>query len=412
MSHFKKSADNIKVNFVDTNFNQKGYYVWKKKDVTISKKKEESYTIRSPYIQLCIEDNINKNMTNINEYFNKINEKTIELSHDQIEIQHIKIMKKNNEIKHNQFIIYDGKKKSREDLENTYIKSFFHKERDRLWKIIQEIHFNPTSFYKIGQSPRIGILLHGPPGTGKSTLAFRIAMALDRDIVSIDIRSIRNKHDVYKTLRSPCINGINYEPKQLVYIFDEFDLTVRELHAKKTQMTNVYESWIKHLAHLPEVSKMLPLIKTKSKITKSLCHSDSDSDDSSDSKKNNYSIDNHGYDTEDLSLEDLLEILQGPVPLEGAIIIATTNKYEEIKDLCPALFRPGRLTPIHFDLADNWFLNEICQYFYQKDFDEPINLREYNISPSYLTQLASESTFVLGDKYEYFKTHLLESIKK
>ena len=53
-------------------------------------------------------------------------------------------------------------------------------------------------------------------------------------------------------------------------------------------------------------------------------------------------------DEGEFQLEDLLEILQGPVPREGQIIIATTNKFDEIKNECPALFRPGRLTPIEF----------------------------------------------------------------
>ncbi len=32
-------------------------------------------------------------------------------------------------------------------------------------------------------------------------------------------------------------------------------------------------------------------------------------------------------------IRDLLEIFQGPVPFESSIMIATTNKYDEIKEL-------------------------------------------------------------------------------
>ena len=118
-------------------------------------------------------------------------------------------------------------------------------------------------------------------------------------------------------------------------------------------------------------------------------------------------MEHYGYDTEDLSLEDLLEIFQGPVPLEGSIIFATTNKYDEIKKLCPALFRPGRLTPIHFDNATNTMADELCQYFYNKSFSqhnpEIIIKPEHEIAPSQLIEYASESKLMeVPDPYDYF----------
>jgi SpoVK/Ycf46/Vps4 family AAA+-type ATPase len=430
MAYFKKSVDGIKVTFNDTNFNYKGYYMWKRKEIKITKK-EESYTIFTPYIHLCIED---RKGADVNEYYNQITKKCEDMSNDEIEILHVKMMKDEGEIINNEFVVYDGKKKPLEELENLYIAPFFHKERDRLWKILKEINFNPQQFYKFGQAPRMGLLLHGPPGTGKSTFAFRIAMALNRHIVSMDLRSIKNKHEIYRALRSPYIDGLKCEPKEIVYIFDEFDLTVRELHAKKSKMSGIYETWMKHISKInhsfeePTItsndkkkkgnkakSKFIDLLNAP-KTHKNLDESDDEELDkdetSSDKKKKDYSMESFGYDTEDLSLEDLLEILQGPVPLEGSIIIATTNKYEDIKELCPALFRPGRLTPVHFDYADNWLVNEICKYFYKQEYNSDEDVRKYDISPSYLIQIASESNFYDGDKYQYFIERLNKTIEE
>lgn len=68
-----------------------------------------------------------------------------------------------------------------------------------------------------------------------------------------------------------------------------------------------------------------------------------------------------------VQLDDLLEIFQGAVPLDGSIFIATTNKYDEIKKLCPALFRHGRLTPIYFGYFDGRLIKEICKQFYNEE---------------------------------------------
>jgi hypothetical protein len=86
----------------------------------------------------------------------------------------------------------------------------------------------------------------------------------------------------------------------------------------------------------------------------------------------------------ELTLDDLLDVIQGPVPLCGSIIIATTNKYDEIKELCPPLFRHGILTPVLFVYADKYIVNEKCKYFYNTEFKEKIDIHKYKISPSLL----------------------------
>ena len=73
--------------------------------------------------------------------------------------------------------------------------------------------------------------------------------------------------------------------------------------------------------------------------------------------------------SDEFCLKDLLTVLQGPVPTEGRIIIATTNDYEGIKEICPELVRSGRMTPVLFDYVDKKIFEEICLYYFNQTSD-------------------------------------------
>jgi len=111
-------------------------------------------------------------------------------------------------------------------------------------------------------------------------------------------------------------------------------------------------------------------------------------------------------------INDLLEIFQGTVPNDGAIMIATTNDYEGIKEMCPALFRPGRLTPIYFGYADKDLLQDISRFYFGRELEIYIP-DKLEIPTSQIIQIALESiTFDqlgdINDKFDYFSQSLDE----
>jgi len=61
----------------------------------------------------------------------------------------------------------------------------------------------------------------------------------------------------------------------------------------------------------------------------------------------------------------LLEIFQGVVDVDGRLIFAMTNHFDKIKKECPALFRPGRLTPVYFGYIGRNTLTDIIQYYFK-----------------------------------------------
>jgi hypothetical protein len=111
-----------------------------------------------------------------------------------------------------------------------------------------------------------------------------------------------------------------------------------------------------------------------------------------------------------LRLSDLLELFNGTVNIKDRIIIATTNNFEHIKKVFPALVRPGRLSPIEFKCLDWKTLNELTQYY----FNSKMTLSEFEIiiPTSQITELAKK--YVLSKlKFDDFQNELflLNNIK-
>jgi hypothetical protein len=418
LGELKKPIDNYKVYFNDTNFNVKGYYVWSSEETILNKinnnklrdEDVENNKIKLDYPCLTIYIQKNSNMT-VNKYFENIKEKINKILETFIELNHHKVLLSGDmSVKYDSLCLYKGGKKSIEELEELYIKPFFHKKKKQLWKLIKEIHYDPDKFIKLGQPPRIGLLLYGPPGTGKSSFCYRIAMSLNRSIISIDLRIIKSKREIYRIFRRPRCHSVEEKETcdNVIFVFDEFDIAIKELYAKKHRANKFREQWLHNIMTIYGSDKNVINEKQESSIK---TKNDNENNNDNKNKNNKNNIDIYGFDPDELTLEDLLELFQGPVPLNGSIIIATSNNYEEMNEICPALFRPGRLTPIYFGYADNNMIKDMCKFYYDKEFEIKEDISKFKITPSYLMHIACESKITIDtDPYEYFINKLKEKL--
>jgi uridine kinase len=257
--------------------------------------------------------------------------------------------------------IYDGVKEDFEILEKTYIASFFHPHKDAIWSPIKQLAINPKMYTDLGQEPQVNLLLYGPPGTGKSNFAYRVARTLNRHIVSLDMSS-SSKVDLYQIMTKPHFNGTYHLPSDVVFVLDEFDTTVSALFERQKQLNTIKEELFKY--QTSDKSETSDKSKTDEQM----------------SKRKQYLLDMRSSLDGQLVLRDLLELLQGATPRSGCIIIATTNKYKEIKEMCPELFRPGRLTPTYFGYFDYKMIQEVSQYYFQKELEIPS--KEVSLCPA------------------------------
>lgn len=371
---------NTKITVNDIYFGMKGYILCKRYTYNI-KIQDTDCDADQMYIELHLDvSNINK----ATDYITNMSKRMVE-DRAIISLYHVKTFTEKSEGKNSISKIYSGPKLDTDNLKERFIDTFFHHEKERLWNMAKVVHFHREKMEKYGQSPQMGLLLHGPPGTGKSSFAYRIARTLNRHIVSLDIREfINNKRDLFQILKSPHIWDSTYIPSNVVFILDEFDLVVEELIYNKKLNDNKIQAF--------------------SKIVNDIISIDSEDLKEDEETKVN-SIANSKF-----RLEDLLELLCGPVPNIGAIIIATTNNFEKIRKACPALVRPGRLTPVEFNHFHRETLQEMVHYYFDKRLE--IDLPEVIDRPnSEIVELALNSTIMFDTKEEQFNNFQAELLK-
>ena len=387
-SRYHKTSIGTKIYFSDTHFDVNGYYKWEYTNIS-AKLGDNVKIFNIPYIVLCV-TNKTIDTFNIKKYFTNICDKYKQDTNNIITLYNIKVFNNstNNTSRNVYNCIYNGAKLDQMELEKTYITPFFHERKNLIWNYLYKLHHNPLEIIKLGQVPRYGILAHGPPGTGKSNFAYRIARSLNRHIISIDIKTIKYTYQLYQLLMKPTLEFTTFKPCEVIYVFDEFDNAINYLQYKNKKATHNYTKWCDYMNSYDD--------------TPNINSTQNAEDDKSKSKK----YDENTYDTSELTLNDLLEIFQGPVTLEGAIFYATTNNLDYIKEICPALIRPGRLTPEYFGYITQNILSEISKYFFDKD--TTIDISNINIPPSHLLEIITQikMTTDINKQYQQFTDEL------
>ncbi|MBA42529.1 MAG: hypothetical protein CMF62_00780 [Magnetococcales bacterium] len=326
---YPESGSKITIN--DEEFNINGYLIWDKtlKEITMNsskdddeKKKLVKKVIPIPFCRFIIYSK-NKPLLSIREYFNKmklLNDSKLS-EKQRIVLYHHPLMFKSTEREGLYSIFYDGRKMPIQDRKKKYIDTFFHEKRDEIWDVLHKINYQPDFFINLGQVARMGIIAYGPPGTGKSSFAYRIAMALERHIFTLNLKSIKNKKALFKIFECPRSNtGVSYRPDKVIFVFDEFDHGIKFLYNRQVDRNRE----LKKLEMMTEMTYGNEL--NQQEINE---------------KKEEFN--EKRFDmmmNDELCLNDLLDIFQGAVPINGVICIATTNDLESIKKLSPALVRP------------------------------------------------------------------------
>lgn len=322
-------------------------------------KEGENKKTKHRYIDVILEMGLtNKDDLLPLQYFNKIKEyhKEKKINSKNLKLTCFKLIpSKDGDIYQIQCPIFDGLKGSEEQRYRENILTYFSPIRDKIWKQVEQVHFRPHEIERMGQTPMLNLLFHGPPGTGKSTFAKRLALALGRHLICINMTDYKdNKKGLYYKLNSPCFGHDKYKSSDVIILLEEFDNTVRYL--EQEQNSNKFSFNYNYG----------PMISAKEEKKK-------DVEEKNEKEEETKLTLSSGFK---LQLHDLLEIFQGPCPTPGSMIMATTNHFEYIQKTLPALVRDGRLTPCYVGYLDWKSFQELVQFYFKK----PTTLREVEIN--------------------------------
>ena len=186
----------------------------------------------------------------------------------------------------------------------------------------------------------------------------------------------------------------------MLFCFDEFDDSVEYLNLLNERKTKIMKQ-MKEIIDEPIDSFM------ENNANHNIINNNNAMKKSNKSNQNDI-LEQLNSLTDILTIKDLQTIIQGPIPNEQMMIIATTNDFEKIAKISPALVRHGRMTRVKFDYPCQTVLDQISNYYFKKPLGFSIG-KLVNVSTSEIVQICMElldSENTMKQKHKSFQNKI------
>lgn len=273
-------------------------------------------------------------------------------------------------------------------------------------QLIEKIDFflkNKNWYYEKGIPYSLGIGLHGPPGTGKTSFIKALANYTNRHIIVISLKTIKTKQQLEKFFFENTYNddnetnSITWDKKILV--FEDIDcigdiildrnnkfISKKSNSRKNKKFDKTNESNSESKAGDMKFGDILQAVcelnETGTSTVPSL------------SKE------------QPITLDDILNLWDGIRETPGRILVISSNHYDKLD---PALIRPGRIDITHeLSNASHNTISEIYQHLFGNKIDKIklSNVKQYFYSPAELINI-----YVSNKNEASFMERLLENKK-
>lgn len=255
------------------------------------------------------------------------------------------------------------------------LNTIFIPEIDKIIECVSSFKNKTGRFGKHMLPYKLGFLLYGYPGCGKTSTIKAIAREMQRHIIEINLKMIKTT-------------------TQLAHLFN-VKFIVNDHSTRKDVFTNLRREQIIYV--LEDIDCLDDVVLDRN-IKK--CINISDKNIQTDDQFNIYNdgmmcteLNNNVVvpkekNTDELTLSSLLNILDGINDQSNRVIIATTN---HIENLDKALIRPGRFDiKIHFKKMTRISVIKMVEYLYDTTNISSITIDDYVMSPAELEGLCLE----------------------
>lgn len=247
--------------------------------------------------------------------------------------------------------------------------SLFFDGKDELMERIQFFLNNKDWYCKIGIPYSLGIGLHGPPGTGKTSLIKSISNYTKRDIIILSLKLIKTKAQLEQFFFENTYNRANkpgsksFDKK--IIVFEDIDCIgdIVLNRDKEKQSTKQIDHSMEDVFKTMDSAMYSKLVSSKLLVEDKITSDDK------------------------ITLDDILNMWDGIRETPGRILIMTSNHYHELD---PALIRPGRIDISHeMKNASHKIIRDLYEHLFNDKIDESslLLINEYFYSPAELINI-------------------------
>lgn len=281
---------------------------------------------------------------------------------------------------------------------NKQLSNVFGKHIDIIRERIDLFINQPEWYIKRGIPHTLGILLHGPPGTGKTSLIKAIAKDTDRHIINISLRECSTQTQLRNLFFNENLTILDNKTnvniiiplEQRLYVIEDIDCLTnividrkilekeKEKEKEEKKDDTVKASFISQPSQLYQPSQSfesqqissfnmsnMPSISSKENSLDKLFQQSLTGNDNQKKSNKPKNKKNKIQNSEQITLSFLLNLLDGVLETPGRILIMTSNYPEKLDK---ALIRPGRVDlSFNFGNADTYMIKEMFKHFYDNE---------------------------------------------